>query len=200
MTETGRGLADLEPFERVTTADETDGEFVRLELTVHPSPDAARADVDLPHARWAADGVDEHVNPAVEERFGVLTGEYEVVIAEEEHRLGEGDGITVPGDVPHRHRNPSDRPSRIRYEARPARGMGDVLESMFVLAQAGRTNRRGLPNPLQFAVIQNAHPGLFYSTDLPIGVQKLLFTILAPLGRLAGYEPSYSRDRIDELR
>lgn len=200
MAETTQDLTETNPLEILKGSDETNGEFVQLELTVHPSPNAARADPGLPHARWAADTSDEHVNPRVEESFEVLAGEYKVVIEGEEHLLTEGEEVTFPGNVPHRHYNPSDRPARIRYEARPACQMDKGLESVFVLAQAGRTNEQGLPNLLQFAVIQDAYPGVFYSTDLPISVQKALFKVLAPIGRLAGYEATYSREDVDALR
>lgn len=200
MTETTQDLTETNPFETLEGTAETNGEFVRFELTVHPSPSAGPDAADLPHARWAVDAAEEHVNPKVEEFFEVLVGEYEVAIEGEAHRLTEGEGITIPRGVPHEHYNPSDRPSRIRYEARPACGMDEALESVFTLAQAGRTNEQGLPNILQLAVIQDAYPGTFYSTDLPVGVQKALFKILAPIGRLAGYEATYSRTDVDALR
>lgn len=200
MTETTHDLTEANPFETLKGTDETNGEFVRCELTVHPSPSAGRDASDLPHARWAVDAVEEHVNPKVDEYFEVLVGEYVIETEEEKHLLTEGERITISGDVPHEHYNPSDRPARIRYEARPACGMDEALESVFTLAQAGRTNEQGLPNILQLAVIQDAYPGTFYSTDLPIGVQKALFKVLAPVGRLIGYEAAYSKTDVDGLR
>lgn len=200
MTESRQDLTDVNPFEKLKGADETDGEFVRFEFTVHPSPDAAHAGADLRHARWAADGRDEHINPKIEEFFRVLVGEYTVVVEEEERLLTEGDEITIPAGVPHRHYNPSDQPTRIRYEARPAFRFDEAFESMFTLAQAGRTDEQGFPNILQFAVIQDAYPGLFYATDLPVSVQKALFKLLAPVGRLAGYRATYSREDVADLR
>ena len=62
---------------------------------------------------------------------------------------------------------------------------------MFSLAADGRTNRKGMPNPLQLAVIANAH---FDTVQLPFPpalVQKLGLALGAPLGRLLGYQPVY---------
>lgn len=200
MTETSSTLTDVDPFEVVKGADETDGAFVRVEFTAHPTPDTPHAESALPHARWAADVRDEHVNPRIEEYFRVLTGELKVVTEGRERLLTEGDETTIRGDRPHRHWNPSDEPARVRYEARPAIHMEEALETAFVLAQAGKTDSQGFPNLLPLAVFQAAYPDHFYSTDLPIAVQKVLFKLLAPLGRLAGYDATYSREDIDALR
>lgn len=199
MTDPTQDWTDADPFVVVEGAEETDGEFTLMEFTAHPSPDAPNAESDLAHARWAADGRDKHVNPKVEETFEVLRGEWNVIIEGEEHQLTEGDSVTIPGDIPHRHLNPGDKPTRVRYEARPACEMQPFLETFFTLAQAGKTDE-GLPNILQLAVIQDAYPGHFYLANVPISVQKAFFKILAIIGRLAGYEPTYSREDIDELR
>lgn len=200
MTENTSTLTDVNPLDIVKGADETDGEFVRVEYTAYPSPDAPHAETALPHARWAADIQDEHVNPKIKETFKVLSGELQVVAGEQEQLLTEGDEITISGRYPHRHWNPSEKPARIRYEARPALHMDEALETAFVLAQAGKADEHGNPDLLPLAVFQDAYPDHFYSTDLPILVQKVLFKVLAPIGRLAGYRATYSREDIADLR
>lgn len=55
------------------------------------------------------------------------------------------------------------------------------------LAQAGETDADGRPPFLQFAVLQDAYPGHAYMTNLPVGLQKALFAMLAPIGRQMGY-------------
>jgi hypothetical protein len=40
---------------------------------------------------------------------------------------------------------------------RPALQFEELLETMFALAADGKTNRKGMPNPLRLAVIANAH-------------------------------------------
>ncbi|WP_435064862.1 hypothetical protein [Halobaculum sp. EA56] len=57
-------------------ADETDGEFVRFESTLHPSLDVE--DTQLDHERWGIDLTAEHVHPEQEERIEVVSGEMRV--------------------------------------------------------------------------------------------------------------------------
>lgn len=202
MTEEQLEFARLEPFEVLDRPDDPDSDPLRFEVTLHPAPNEAGDGTDLAHNRWAVDlgEDDEHFHPRFEERFEVLAGEYRVVVNDTDTTLTEGDDIVLPENVPHRHWNPAGRPARVRYEARPGHRGAELFETLYALAQAGETNEKGLPNLLQFAVIQDAYPGYFYRTDLPESVQKVMAKALAPLGRLAGYEATYSRDGTDDLR
>lgn len=181
-----------EPFEITKRAADTDGEFVRFEVTVHPGLDADATDVELDHERFLLDNPDEHLHPHQVEVIEVLDGEYAVEIKETEHRLSEGEEITVPTNSAHRHWNPSAKPVRVAHEHHPARDSAAHAEVMWALAQAGKTDDKGIPNMLQFAVINNAYPGIAYTTAVPIQVQKAMFAVLAPIGRLAGYRAEYS--------
>lgn len=200
MPDNQQNFTDFEPFEIVTEADETDGAFVQVEYMVHPDPASSDTESDLSHSRWAVDLTDEHVHPKFEESFEVLAGDWKVAFAGDEYFLSTGNEISIPMGVPHRHWNPSDQPTQIRLEARPAQQFGAVLETAYTLAQAGKADESGLPNILQLAVTLDAYPDHFYPTDLPIWVQKGLFRILAPLGRLVGYKARYSREEIDDIR
>jgi hypothetical protein len=58
---------------------------------------------------------------------------------------------------------------------------------MFSLAQEGKTNKKGMPNPLRLAVIANAH---FDDVRLPLvpqWIQTVSLAMGAPIGRLLGY-------------
>jgi len=58
----------------------------------------------------------------------------------------------------------------------------------FALARAGRTNDRGIPvNQLQLTVSFAEYQDVLLGTTPPIGLQRLLFATLAPVGRLLGY-------------
>lgn len=199
MSETRQDLTELEPFEIVKSSEETDDEYVRFEYTLHPSSDTATSDYDLPHKRTIVDADDPHLHQ-VEEYWKVLAGEFCVVIDGEERLLTEGDDITLPRGVPHNHYNPSDKPTRVQWEFRPPLGVDEGMETLYTLAQAGKTNEDGLPNRLHTAVILDEYPGLFYSPNLPVSLQKILVSLLAAVGRLAGYKTRYRRDEIDQLR
>jgi len=62
---------------------------------------------------------------------------------------------------------------------------------MFGLAVDGKTNRKGMPNPLRLAVIAKAHFDVVRLPFPPAPLQRLGLAVGAPLGRLAGYEPTY---------
>lgn len=181
----GQDITDLDPCQ--VTKSDTAGEYVRFEVTVHPALDADAAEVDLEHERFLIDNPDEHVHPHQKEVIEVFTGEYAVELEGTEHRLTAGEEITVPTNTPHRHWNPTAEPTRVAHEHHPALNSAEHVETMYELAQAGETNEKGIPNPLRFAVVNKAYPGVVYTTAVPIPVQKALFTILAPFGRLAGY-------------
>ena len=61
---------------------------------------------------------------------------------------------------------------------------------MFTLAAEGKTNRRGLPNPLRLAVIARSHFDTVRLPFPPEWTQRAALAIGAPLGRLFGYRPT----------
>ena len=63
---------------------------------------------------------------------------------------------------------------------------------MYSLAAAGKTNRKGMPNPLRLAVIARAHFGTVQLPQPPAWVQKAGLAMAAPLGRALGYGPTYT--------
>lgn len=194
--------ADGEPDPLVITRETTeDGEeLVRFETIVHPLADEAGAEADLDHRRFLIDNPNPHVHPQQQERIQVVDGEYAVAVEGDDQRLSTGETTTLPPDTPHRHWNPTSGPIRVAHELHPGLRVDEHVETMYTLAQAGRTDEQGIPNLLQFAVINDEFRGLVYSADLPVGLQKAINRVLAPIGRLAGYEPTYSRVDIQRLR
>lgn len=197
MTEAGQDSSTADPFVVRKSTEETGGEFVRFEATLYPHPGKSASRVDLPHERWGLDNDFEHVNPSQDERFEVLSGKLRVVFDGEERTLTDGDEVTIPANVPHRHWNPTGDPARVIWERRPANRTEEWAESVYALAQAGKTDEDGVPGLLQLAVILDEYPDDTYPTTMPVGVQKALASILAPLGRAAGYEATHSREELD---
>ena len=62
---------------------------------------------------------------------------------------------------------------------------------MFSLAEDGKVNRKGMPNPLRLAVIARHHFGDVRLPFPPAWLQRLGLALGAPLGRLLGYRPTY---------
>jgi hypothetical protein len=74
---------------------------------------------------------------------------------------------------------------------RPALQFEALLETMFALAADGKTNRKGMPNPLRLAVIANAHFDTVRLPFPPAIVQRIGLALGSPLGRALGYGPVY---------
>jgi hypothetical protein len=67
-----------------------------------------------------------------------------------------------------------------------------AIRTAFGLAQDGKTNRRGMPNLLQLALFAREFDDVIRFTRPPRLVQQVLFTVLTPIARLAGYRGCYA--------
>jgi mannose-6-phosphate isomerase-like protein (cupin superfamily) len=187
MTDHPRDVTDAPPFAILKHAEETGGDFVRFAFTLHPASGTPDREPALPHNPWVGDNPDEHVHPTQEEHLQVQSGVLRVIVGDTDRILSAGEEITLPRNVPHRHFNPDTEPARVHLEHRPARQSGPLFSTLFALAQAGRTDQEGIPGPLQFAVLQDAYADHAYTTSPPVWLQKGLFALFAPVGRLLGY-------------
>jgi quercetin dioxygenase-like cupin family protein len=130
----------------------------------------------------------EHVHPLQEERFIVKTGQLTMSLAGQERQCTAGDEIAIPARTPHAWWNSGTEELRVLVEFRPAGRFDQFVRTFFALAHTGRTNSRGLPtNVLQLAVTFRAYSDVVYGTAPPLAVQKVLFWVLDPIGRLLGY-------------
>jgi quercetin dioxygenase-like cupin family protein len=157
------------------TAAETNGEAVVIDCFVAPSGFVAKA----------------HVHPSQTEIFEVLRGTVTFKIDGQELPAGPGTRVRVPPGTKHQFWNAGDEEAYFRCEVRPALTFEPLLETMFSLAQAGKTNRKGMPNPLRLAVIAQAHLGTVHLPYPPVWIQRFGLALGAPLGRLFGYRASY---------
>jgi hypothetical protein len=66
---------------------------------------------------------------------------------------------------------------------------------MFALAEDGRTNDHGMPNPLQLAVIADAYADTIRVPFPPAFVQRLGLALVAPIARRLGYRADTWRAR-----
>jgi quercetin dioxygenase-like cupin family protein len=157
------------------TSAETDGEAVVVETIVEPDGFVAAA----------------HVHPQQSERFEVLEGELGLTVDHDELIAHPGDTVTVRPGTRHRFHNASDRRVRFVMEIKPALGFESLIETMFTLAADGKSNRKGLPNPLRLAVIAWAHFDTVRLPGVPVFMQKAGLAVGALLGRLCGYRSTY---------
>jgi quercetin dioxygenase-like cupin family protein len=159
---------------RQTSAD-TGGELVVVECIVRPGGAVAAA----------------HVHPAQEERFEVLRGTVGLRLGREKLTAGPGERVTVPAGTAHKFWNAGDDEAHFVCEVRPAGQFEQLVETMFGLATDGRTNRKGMPNPLRLAVIARHHFGDLRLPLVPAWMQRAALAMGAPIGRLCGYGATY---------
>jgi quercetin dioxygenase-like cupin family protein len=164
------------------TSSDTGGERVVFETFVQPSGFVAAA----------------HVHPFQEERFHVLSGSVGFRIGGKRRIAGPGERLVVPPGTAHRFWNDGDGVARFLCEVRPALQFERLIETMFGLAAAGRTNRKGMPNPLQLAVVAHQHFDDVRLPFPPAWVQRIGLALGAPLGRVLGYQATFALDPIPE--
>jgi mannose-6-phosphate isomerase-like protein (cupin superfamily) len=161
------------------TAAETNCDSILVETIVHPDGFVAAA----------------HVHPYQTERFEIVEGVLGLRLGEQELVAGPGDVAVVPPRTPHRFWNAGSGDVRVLAEIRPALQFESLIETMFTLAAQGKTNRKGLPNPLRLAVIAKAHFDTVRLPFPPEALQRVGLALAAPLGRALGYRAAEARAR-----
>lgn len=165
-----------ERIEFLTTAGDTGGESLRMQLLVEPRGFAAA----------------EHVHPRQEERFEILSGTIRYRVDGVEREAGAGEELVVPKGVPHVWENGGAEDLRMILEFRPALRSEEFFESYFGLGQDGKTSpKTGLPNPLRMAVLLHEFRNEIHLARPPLPVQRIVFGTLALVGRLLGYRGRY---------
>ena len=157
------------------TSAETDGELVVIDAAVAPGGFVAA----------------EHLHPYQSERFEILSGEVEFKLGKEVVTARPGDVVMVEPGTSHQFRNLGNEEIRFRTEVRPALSFETFLQTMFGLASEGKTNQKGMPNPVRLAVIMSEHFDLVRLPFPPAWVQRMGLAFASPLGLLFGYEPTY---------
>jgi quercetin dioxygenase-like cupin family protein len=153
------------------TSEQTNGDSVLVETIVRPQGFVAAT----------------HVHPHQTERFEVLEGLLGLRIGSDELLAEPRDAAVVPPGTPHRFWNAGEQDARFLCEVRPVLGFESLIETMFTLAAQGKTNRKGMPNPLRLAVIAKAHFDTVRLPFPPAALQRAALALAAPLGKAIGY-------------
>ena len=132
-----------------------------------------------------------HVHPTVDERFLVLSGEVGFLIGDRKQTLGPGEGASVPRGVVHDWWQVGETEAEVLVEVVPGVRFAEMVGSMFGLARDGKVGKKGLPDPLQLAVMGHEYGDVIRFTKPPAIVQKLTIPPLAALGRKRGRKPMY---------
>ena len=160
----------------VKAAADTNGEYVVVDVIVEPNGSVAAA----------------HLHPYQTETFEVLEGEVTFKVGRKKVVAKGGQKLVVEPGTAHKFWNSGDTAAHFRCEIRPALQFEQLIETMFSLARDGKTNKKGMPNPLRLAVIAEAHLVDVLLPFPPVWMQKLGLMLAAPVGRLFGYEATYT--------
>jgi len=159
----------------VTAAADTNGEYVIVEATIEPDGFVAA----------------RHLHPFQTEVFEVLEGTVEFTAGGKTIVAGPGEKVVVEPGTAHRFANAGDTFARFRCEVRPALQFEQLIETMFALANDGKTNRKGMPSPIRLAAIAQHHFDDVRLPFPPVWMQRLGLTLGAPVARLLGYGATY---------
>ena len=157
------------------TSADTNGEGVVVEVFLQPGGGVAAA----------------HVHPSQDERFEILKGTVGFKLDKQELVAGPGDRILVAAGTTHKFWNAGEDEVHFVCEIRPALQFEQLIQTMYALATDGKTNRKGMPNPLRLAVIARHHFDDVRLPFPPVWMQRAGLALGAPIGRLVGYRASY---------
>jgi quercetin dioxygenase-like cupin family protein len=149
-----------------TSAAETSGERVELEITLPP----------------AAPGPPPHFHPRQEERWQVLEGELDVQVDGDWRTLREGESASIPAGHVHTLRNRTDKRVRVLDVHIPALDFQDYMEDLHRLTEAGKITSLRNPRSLVYlATVLRDHR----TTQLTASRgQRFAESVLAGLGKL----------------
>jgi len=169
----------------IKTAADTGGELLEMEATYNT----------------AVDSVSEHYHPYQDEHIEVLAGMVSVYLKGQERTYVTGESFDFPRNVPHGFLGAAgSEEARILWQIRPALDSETFFETVYGLVSDGKMKDTGIPNFFQLAVIFRAFNDELHLTKPPRIVQKILFGILAPIGRLLGYQARYEKYSSPEVR
>lgn len=181
MARPGETIENPVTGERITwieTAQSTGGELLAADLYIRPAAAVAAA----------------HRHVRQEERFKVHSGTVRFEVAGEVRMVSQGDEVTVPIGVAHRWWNAGQEEVRVRVEFRPALDTETFFETFFGLGRDGKTNAKGIPGLLQIAVaVRDLGDSCPQLIKPPPPLQRGVFAVLAPVGRLVGRRAVYPK-------
>jgi quercetin dioxygenase-like cupin family protein len=182
MAHAGKTIENPRTRQRLTflrTASESEGRILEFEVATEGTG------AELP----------PHVHPEQEERIAVLAGAVRLSVDGRSTVLAAGEEATVPRGTAHTWScvGGGETETRVHVTLTPACDAETFLETMYGLSRDGHTNPKGMPKPLQMAVLAHSHRDEMAFAGAPRILQRAVLGVLAPIGRLAGYQPRYDR-------
>ncbi|HMP29921.1 MAG TPA: cupin domain-containing protein [Saprospiraceae bacterium] len=163
-------------YEFIETALDTNGDQVKMKAIIN-----SRGQL-----------VPKHFHTLQDETFEVVSGKLTVIYNGQSQILSAGDKITLPKNIPHNHYNNEDTALTYIHTVTPALDFDYLIENLVGLAADGKS-KNGKYGLIQELVSLKYLDSTSYLADIPLGVQKILMNIIAPIGRLFGYRAIYKK-------
>jgi quercetin dioxygenase-like cupin family protein len=128
-----------------------------------------------------------HVHPRQESGAELISGSLVFEVEGVQRKLAPGDSISIPANAPHRFWNDGDEEAHSIGFFRPALATADFFETLFALAATDKLDAKGMPRPLQLAVMVPEFESEIRPVSPPWPVLRAVAIALAPLARARGY-------------
>jgi mannose-6-phosphate isomerase-like protein (cupin superfamily) len=147
----------------------------------------------------------EHFHITFAERYEILAGVAAYQLNGVEQQAQAGETVVIPANTPHLNPwNAGLEELHVRQtitmnppNTKALQALENFIETLFTLARQGQVGKNGLPkNFLQTAMIFHSLQPDSYAAGIPIGVQRVLFGLLAGIGRLLGYRAHHSESSV----
>ena len=136
---------------------------------------------------------DPHLHQDLTQTWEALSGEGMIEVAGSEREFRAGDRVEIPPGTRHRDPwNPRGDELHVRGTFDPDNDFIETYAAAYahLLSEGGLNDQEELPL-LQILVIAKATNGRSYGASPPVALQKASLPLLAAVGRLRGYKPSY---------
>jgi len=163
-------------YEFIETAADTNGERVIMKAKIYTV------------GRYVPD----HLHLYQKETFEVISGQLTVLQNGTTTIYGPGEKVTLEKNTPHNHYNESKIPLEYIQTVSPALDFDYLVENLVGLAADGKS-KNGNYGLVQELVTLKYLDSKTYLSDIPIGLQKVLMHIVAPVGRKLGYRAIYKK-------
>jgi quercetin dioxygenase-like cupin family protein len=129
-----------------------------------------------------------HVHPKQESGAKLVSGSLVFEVDGVQRKLAPGDSISIAPNAPHRFWNDGHEDAHSIGFFRPALATAEFFETLFALANAGKLDAKGMPHPLQLAVMVPRFGDEIRTVRPPWLVLRAVAMVLKPLARALGYK------------
>jgi len=171
---TDKNCGDI--YECIENSEETGGKYFKMKITIRPGGFKPVL----------------HYHMYQDESFNIISGRLTYVLDGKTASICAGENVTLPKAKPHTHYN-NENEDLVMYQViTPSLDFDYFFDSLFGLASEGRM-KNGTPGILQIMVFIRTLQSKTFLAGIPLGLQKALSFVLAPIGRLAGKKAAYKR-------